>query len=167
MIDNEEEVTRLFTENLSLKSLPEMDRNLATQLMESSLLLTTIDNKDGTVTALRATCQQEAFNIRLDNCIKLANLLWDAARRPGAYSANASEWLVNFKNEIVNAVSTIYSSQLDEIEVKKEDLKVIGNNIDTSVFFLFNTMTTSITLKYFIFQPQNSSWQKWNTSIVF
>ena len=127
MIDNEDQVTNNFTKDLKLRSLPEMDRNLAIQLMESTLILTTVDNEDGVATALRAVCQEEAFNIRLDNCIKLGDSLWDAVRVPGAYTNKAKEWTANFKNNVKNILFDIYGPQLDEIEVTRDQLTIKGN----------------------------------------
>ena len=126
MIDNENPISDLFTNDLVIKTLPEMDRNLATQLMESMLILSTIDNKDGVGTALRAVCQGEAFNIRLDNCYQLSNLLWKATVRPGAYSVKAKDWLINFHKEVSDAIFKVYGTQLEEIGVTPEALKLKG-----------------------------------------
>ena len=127
MIDNEDQITANFTNDLKLKSLPEMDRNLATQLMEATLILTTIDNKNGVGTALRAVCQQEAFNIRLDNCIKLSNMLWTASTRRGAYSIKAKVWLDTLNKEVADALVEVYGTQLEEIGVTRDHLYLKGN----------------------------------------
>ena len=133
MIDNEDPVLDLFTNGLVMKSLPEMDRNLMTQMMESMLILSTVDNKDGTGTALRAVCQEEAFNIRLDNCIQLSNRLWTAVIRPGAYTARANKWLENLQKEVLNAFFEVYGPQLEEIGVTRQDLKLKGTSLNSKL----------------------------------
>ena len=132
MIDNEEVLFEKFSDNLVLKPLPEMDRNLATQLMEATMLMLVVEDKDGTVTALRAACQKEAFNIRLDSCIQLADKLWEAVSRPGAFATSGAQrvkWLKDFKTEISEAVFDIYQTQLTEIGVKLADLVVTGQSL--------------------------------------
>ena len=129
MIDNEELLFQNFTENVTLKTLPEMERKLATQMMEATLLLSTVEDKEGTATALRAVNQEEASDIRLDRCIQLADKLWDAVTRPGAFASKGSQrvqWLNDFKKEVGDTIFAIYRTQLDEIGVKRDEIIIIG-----------------------------------------
>ena len=131
MIDNEDVIFENFTDKLSLKSLPEMDKNLATQLLEATITTLLISDKVGVCTALRAVCQEEAFNIRLDSCMKLANKVWTAVTRNGAYSTNGANrirWLENFKNEVTDALIAHYATQFEEIGVSRDEIVIIGRD---------------------------------------
>ena len=113
-----------FTADLEIESYPTMELSLAVQLAESTLMSSLVDDKEGVVTVIRALCQNDKPEDRLQ-CFKFfANDVWYAVKQPK--TGNAKEWDDKLKYRVRKAFFNAYHRQICVAGIVEGDVETFA-----------------------------------------
>ena len=112
-----------FTVDLDVESYPAMEKSIAAQIAEASLMSWVIDNNEGVVTVIRALSQKDSAEDRL-RCFKFfANDCWYAINQPGK-EENVSKWTSRLETRLLKAFFNAYHRQICAAGILERDVKV-------------------------------------------
>ena len=112
-----------FTVDLTVGDYPSMEKSLAVQTAEASLMSWVIDNTDGVVTVIRALSQKDSAEDRLRCFNFFANDVWYAINQPGK-EENVQEWTDRLKIRLLKAFFNAYHRQICAAGIIERDVKV-------------------------------------------
>ena len=111
--------------------MTQMEKGLATQILESRLVAMTLENDKGAATILRAEVQSETIETRLNMASTFANNIFAIHQTPGKYSneIGPAKWQKMIAPMVKEAILDTYGAYLQRAGVEDDKIKVKGNDI--------------------------------------
>ena len=112
-----------FTVDLAVDTYSAMEKSIATQIAEASLMSWVIDNSEGIVTVIRALSQKDSTEDRLRCFNFFANDCWYAINQPGK-EEDSTKWLNRLKTRLLKAFFNAYHRQICAAGILERDVSV-------------------------------------------
>ena len=118
-----------YTSDLTIADYKPMEKHLAVQVAESTLISLIVDDKDGCATVIRALSQKDSSDDRLQCFYIFANYCWHATKQPGK-DVNEAQWNEIFTDRLHKAFFNAYHKQICESGLIQRDVtvKIPGND---------------------------------------
>ena len=112
-----------YAVDLAIGDYPTMEKSLAVQIAEASLMSWVIDNSEGVVTVIRAHSQKDSAEDRLKCFYFFANDCWYAINQPGK-EENVQKWTERLETRLLKAFFNAYHRQICAAGILERDVKV-------------------------------------------
>ena len=115
-----------FSEIVNFDNCPEMDKLLAIQVTEASILEEILCDKNGLKMLLRAKNQSKTVDDRIKSFFRTVEPIWQAIKQPGAFSlkkAESKKWENDVRNAIITSIfGAVGTVGIDEIVPKGKSI---------------------------------------------